>query len=73
MNPLHKFFLDKDVYEAVKVFAEEHLKLLAVERSFKGEETIGIKEAKTIIDKMFNTIEETYSPKKEKKDINFSE
>lgn len=61
------------MYEAVKDFAQEHLKLLAIEKSFKGEDTLGIKEAKTIIDKMFDTIEETYSPKKEKKDVNFSE
>ncbi len=55
--------------EAVKEFLIDHLKEIAIEKSFKGETTGGIQEAKKAIDDAFTRLVSLYkrdvTPKKE--------
>jgi len=64
MNPLHKFYIDKEVYNEVKKYLIEHLKEVTIERAFEGKDTTGIKEAKIAVDNAFNQLERQFGEKK---------
>lgn len=66
LNPLHKFYLDQESFQAVKTYVIEHLKELAVNKALNGDSTTGIKEAHIAINNAFDSIEEEYSPEKKK-------
>lgn len=48
------------IREAVKDFQIKCLKDLAVDKTFEGEDVKGIKEARELVDHMFDTLEELY-------------
>ena len=63
MNPtsqLSQFYDNEPQRDAVKVFMIEVLKMIAVERAFEGEPVTGIQEARELVDKTFNKLEELY-------------
>ena len=64
MNPLQSFYNNETQREAVKEFMIACLKELAVEKTFAGENTNGIKEAREIVDNMFDKLEAEYGVKK---------
>lgn len=72
MNPLHRFYTDKEMYNEVKKYLIEHLKEVAIENAFKGTDTTGIKEAKIAVDNAFNQLEKEFGEKK-KVEVNSSE
>lgn len=63
MNPtslLGQFYANDPQREAVKEFFVDMLKELAVEKAFAGEDTLGIAEAKQVIDNAFVRLDQTY-------------
>lgn len=48
------------IREAVKDFQIQCLKDLAVNKTFEGEDVKGIKEARELVDKMFDTLDQMY-------------
>lgn len=64
MQVLHQFYMNKVENEAVQAFMIECLSKIAVEKTFAGEDVTGIKEAKEIIDRMFNELEIMYGEEK---------
>jgi hypothetical protein len=60
MNPLKQFYDMPTIREAVKDFQIKCLKDLAVDKTFEGEDVKGIKEARELVDHMFDTLEELY-------------
>lgn len=73
MKPLHKFYIDEEMRNAVKDFIINHLKEITIKKAFAGESTEGILEAKNTLSNAFKQLEDTYGPKKENKDVNQSE
>ena len=65
MNPLNSFYLDVHQREAVKAFMIEQLAQATVDKAFNNQSTEGIYEAKQLVDKMFETLDEMFG-KKEK-------
>lgn len=61
---LNRFYADKEIYNAVRDFLNEHLKDLAVKKTFNGEQVTGIKEAKDAIDNAFRQMEKEFGTKK---------
>ena len=53
MKLLGKFYADFQVKAEVKAYLIEYLEKLAVEKAFKGEDTVGIKEANDVIESAF--------------------
>lgn len=60
MQILHQFYANKVEKDAVQAFMIECLEKIAVEKTFAGEDTTGIKDARELIDRMFNELETTY-------------
>ena len=73
MNILNKFYLEQEMKEAVKEFIISHLKEITINKAFNGEPTNGIQEAKNALQNAFKQLDDKYSAKTEKKDINVSE
>lgn len=65
MNPLLLFYRNENEREAVKAFMIQQLGEMTVEMAFEGKPVTGIQEARQLVDKMFNRLEERYSEKKE--------
>lgn len=63
MNPLNSFYQDVHQREAVKAFMIEQLEEMTIENVFNDKQITGLYEAKLLVDKMFNTLEETYKQK----------
>jgi len=57
---LKQFYEFQGQREAVKEFMINCLKELAIEKTFNGHDTTGIKEARDTINKMFDKLEEDY-------------
>ena len=66
MKLLNKFYADFQVKAEVKEYLMEHLRKQAVNKSFAGESTAGIKEAKQCIDSAFRELDKIYGEKKRK-------
>jgi hypothetical protein len=60
MNPLNSFYQNVVMRDSVKAFMIEELKEMAVEKTFAGQETKGIKEARDCLDKTFNKLGQMY-------------
>jgi len=60
MHPLKAFHDNENQREAVKDFMVECLKEMAVDKTFNGEETTGIKESRELINKTFDKLAELY-------------
>lgn len=67
MNPLHTFYQDEHMRNAVKEFFIQELSLMAVEKTFNGESVSGIKEARDCIETAFTSLMEMYEPKETRK------
>lgn len=61
---LQSFYLDEPMREDVKAFMTVLLEEETVRRVFSGKSTVGILEAKELVDKSFSKLEELYTPKK---------
>ncbi len=61
MNQLNQFYNNEGLREAVRTFMVECLADMAVEKTFDGDSVVGIKEARDLIDVMFNKLEEKYA------------
>lgn len=61
---LQQFYLDEPMREDVKAFMIALLEEETVRRVFSGKSTVGILEAKELVDKSFSKLEELYKPKK---------
>jgi hypothetical protein len=59
-NILSTFYNNESQRETVRTFMIEVLKELAVEKTFDGKETKGIKDARECVEKMFDKLEELY-------------
>jgi len=59
-NTLRNFYMNESEREAVKLFLLENLKELAWDRAFKNETVEGIYEAKELIERSFNKLDELY-------------
>lgn len=66
MNLLNKFYADFQVKAEVKEYLIDHLRKMAVDRAFLGEDTTGIKEAKACIESAFRDLDKRYGDKKKK-------
>lgn len=64
MQALHQFYMNKVENEAVQAFMIECLSKIAVEKTFSGEDVTGIKQAKEVIDRMFDELEIMYGEEK---------
>jgi len=66
MNPvLRNFYSNEAERDAVKEFMIEVLKELAVERTFDGKPVTGIPEARELVDRLFDKLQELYGKIKE--------
>ena len=63
MNPLHQFYTDEHMREAVKNFLVTELEETTVERVFDKKDIIGIYEAKELIEKSFDKLDNLYGKK----------
>jgi hypothetical protein len=63
MNPLQVFYLNETQRDAVHNFMVEVLREITVEKAFDGEDVSGIKEARNLVEKMFEKLEEQYGIK----------
>jgi hypothetical protein len=70
MDYLNKFYVDKTMRDVVKEFLLQCLRDTAVMKSFQGDSTSGIMEARLNIESAFNKLEEMFEPKKETININ---
>lgn len=64
MNPLQTFYNNEQERKAVEAFLIQCLIDITVDRAFQGRSTEGIEAARTMIDTMFNKLEEAFEPKK---------
>jgi hypothetical protein len=64
MNPLKLFYENETQREAVKTFLIDNLKEMAVDTVFDKKATAGIYEAKKVIDKSFEKLEEIFAERK---------
>lgn len=60
MNPLQVFYLNETQRDAVHNFMVEVLKEITVEKAFDGEDVSGIREARALVEKVFDKLEEKY-------------
>lgn len=60
MNQLKQFYDDEGQREAVREFMIEVLGEMAIERAFDGKPTVGIQEARELVEKTFNKLAEKY-------------
>lgn len=60
VNPLVTFYNNEHEREAVKAFLIEQLGALAIERAFDGDDVVGIKEARDIVVRSFDLLDERY-------------
>lgn len=72
-NLIKQFYDDIHTREAVKEFFNETLNKLALERVYKKEETMGIADAKEVIELAFIELRNLYENKKEKEVLGHSE
>ncbi len=63
MDILNQFYNEETKREAVKTFLIERLKEMAIETVFDKKATAGIYEARKVIDRAFERLEELYKPK----------
>ena len=63
MPPIQEFYRHEVMRETVKQFFIETLQDMAVEKTFAGEETHGIKDAKDCIDKSFERLDNEFGEK----------
>lgn len=68
-SSLKDFFLNELMRNEVKEYLEGYLRLLAVERAFAKEDTLGIAEAREILEKAFDNLEATYHIEENGKEI----
>jgi len=66
MKLLSKFYADFQVKAEVKAYLIQYLEKLAVEKAFSGESTVGIMEAKDIIDSAFKNLDRQFEEKTRK-------
>ena len=60
MQILHQFYANKVQREAVQAFMIECLGKIAVERTFRGEDVSGIKDARELVDRTFDELQLLY-------------
>ena len=60
MPSLRIFYENEVMREDVRAYMVDTLKEIAVERTFNGEETKGIKDAHELIDRMFDRLDQEY-------------
>jgi hypothetical protein len=63
MQILQQFYVNKTEREAVHDFMVECLGQMAIEKTFKGEDVSGIKEARELVEKMFDELQVLYGEK----------
>jgi hypothetical protein len=73
MKPLHKFYIDQEIRDAVKEYLVNHLKEITIKKAFNGESTEGILEAKNAIQNAFKQLDDTFGTKQETKALNTTE
>ncbi len=67
MKLLPKFYADFQLKAEVQAYLIAHLEQIAIEKSFAGKDTKGIKEAKECIDSAFKKLDNMYGEKKKRK------
>ena len=73
MQPLHQFYIQEEMRNAVKEYILNHLKEITIKKAFAGESTEGICEAKNALQNAFKQLDDTYGTKVETKAINSNE
>lgn len=63
MQVLQQFYVNKVEREAVQAFMVECLGKIAVEKTFRGEDTSGIKDARELVDRLFDELQLLYGEK----------
>ncbi len=67
-SSLKDFYLNEVMRNDVKTYLIDYLKILAIEKAFKREDTNAIAEAKEILDKAFENLEVLFLPQSEGKE-----
>lgn len=67
-NNLKLFWTDKGMKDSVYNYLISELERIAIKKVFDKENTVAIGEAKEVIDKAFENLENLFSPKVEKKE-----
>lgn len=68
-SALKDFYLNEVMRDDVKAYLIDYLKMQAIEKSFKREDTSAIAEAKEILDNAFDNLEIMFAPQSEPKEI----
>jgi len=63
MQVLQQFYANKVEREAVQAFMVDCLGQIAIEKTFKGEDVSGIKDAKELVDRTFDELQLLYGEK----------
>jgi len=66
MKSLQEFYNDKDTKENVKMYLIEFLEGIAIKKAFAREDIAGVAEAKELIEKAFDNLDNLFSPKPKK-------
>jgi hypothetical protein len=61
MNPLQRFYNDKEMYNAVYRHIIDNVKEYAGEQAIQGKDTSGIKDANDILQKSFAELEKSFN------------
>lgn len=73
MKPLHQFYIQQEIREAVKEYFLNHLKEITIKKAFNGETTEGILEAKNALQNAFKQLDDTFGTSEPTKAVNISE
>lgn len=73
MKPLHQFYIQQEIREAVKEYFLNHLKEITIKKAFNGETTEGILEAKNALQNAFKQLDDTFGISEPTKAVNISE
>lgn len=66
---LKKFYSDEETYEAVKEFLFAHLDQLGLSYVYDKQPTVGVADAKIVLDNAFKQIEDMFGENDKKKKI----
>lgn len=68
-SSLKDFYLNEVMRNDVKTYLIDFLKVQAIEKTFKREDTSAVAEAKEILDKAFENLDILFAPQSEGKEI----
>jgi hypothetical protein len=66
---LKDFYVNTAMRDEVKTYLIDFLKIQAIDKAFKKEDTSAIAEAKEIIDKAFDELDLLFSPQVQEKEV----